>query len=189
MFRASPPSPCNLYFKHYLGPRCRYLLCFDFFPAFFKWTFATFVFGVHSFVCLVGEQPFCQQLRFYSGFNLGFCLFFLEADLSFRWTNQGRSRSWIYARDRNEANQKRYLLCWITVSASLWRGPACAWSQHRKQSGMREKTKREGLDFFILLCVSDICFCESVQVLLALLSLVFFFFFSSLNIYILLKHS
>ena len=96
MFRASPPSPCNLYFKHYLGPRCRYFLCFDFFPAFFKWTFATFVFGVHSFVCLVGEQPFCQQLRFYSGFNLGFCLFFLEADLSFRWTNQGRSRSWIY---------------------------------------------------------------------------------------------
>ena len=168
MFRASPPSPCNLYFKHYLGPRCRSLLCFDFFPAFFKWTFATFVFGVHSFVCLVGEQPFCQQLRFYSGFNLGFCLFFLEADLSFRWTNQGRSRSWVFARDRNEANQKRYLLCWITVSASLWRGPACAWSQHRKQSGMREKTKREGLDFFILLCVSDICFCESVQVLLGL---------------------
>ena len=115
MFRASPPSPCNLYFKHYLGPRCRYFLCFDFFPAFFKWTFATFVFGVGSFVCITREQPFVSNCSSAGVLTVWFCLLFSEKSMNFRWTKKGNSHSWIYSRDKDEPNQEGYFLCWMNV--------------------------------------------------------------------------
>ena len=68
MFGAPLPSLCNLYFKYYLGPRCTYLLCFDFPPP-FQMDICYFCIWC-PFLCLYYKgAAFCQQLQFCWCFN------------------------------------------------------------------------------------------------------------------------
>lgn len=52
------------------------IFCVLIFPRLFKWTFATFVFGVHSFVYIAGEQPFVSNCSSTGVLTVWFCIFF-----------------------------------------------------------------------------------------------------------------
>lgn len=91
------------------------IFCVLIFPRLFKWTFATFVFGVHSFVCIAGEQPFVSNCSSTGVLTVWFCLFFSEKSMNFRWTKKRNSHFWIYSHDKNKTNQKGYFLCWMNV--------------------------------------------------------------------------
>ena len=63
------------------------IFCVLIFPCLFKWAFATFVFGVHSFVCVAGEQPFVSNCQ---GFNCVVLPFLLRKKHELQMDQKGK---------------------------------------------------------------------------------------------------